>query len=129
MDFAWLVAAAYSAWSICNNGLSSSIALSQASHGNALNLVEKATGHVIPLSETVFAPFVIVPTVLVIVIMASIFIMIYPRPENVIAFTGRYPRQRPTRMRTRRTRPLSHLARNGRFLAPWSLCCSVVAIR
>src|SRR6202022_1107901 len=60
-DFAWLVAGSYSAWSVCNSGLSSSIALSQASHGNALNLVEKATGQVIPLSETVFAPFVFIP--------------------------------------------------------------------
>lgn len=57
VDFAWLVAGSYSAWSVCNSGLSSSIALSQASHGNALNLVEKATGQVIPLSETVFAPW------------------------------------------------------------------------
>jgi short-chain fatty acids transporter len=44
VDFAWLVAGSYSAWSVCNSGLSSSIALSQASHGNVLNLVEKATG-------------------------------------------------------------------------------------
>ena len=55
VDFAWLVAGSYSAWSVCNSGLSSSIALSQASHGNVLNLVEKATGQIIPLSQTVFA--------------------------------------------------------------------------
>jgi short-chain fatty acids transporter len=87
VDFAWLVAGSYSAWSICNSGLSSSIALSQASHGNALNLVEKATGHVIPLTETVFAPFVFVPTVLVVVIMTAIFIWMHPKPEDVVAFS------------------------------------------
>jgi short-chain fatty acids transporter len=86
VDFAWLVAGSYSAWSVCNSGLSSSIALSQASHGNALNLVEKATGQVIPLSETVFAPFVFVPSVLVVVVMTTIFIWMHPKPEHVVVF-------------------------------------------
>ncbi len=87
VDFAWLVAGSYSAWSICNNGLSSSIALSQASHGNALNFVEKATGHVIPLSETIFAPFVLVPTVLVVLVMAVIFILMHPKEGDIQAFS------------------------------------------
>ena len=86
VDFAWLVAGSYSAWSICNSGLSSSIALSQASPGNALNLVEKATGHVVPLSATIFAPFVFIPTVLVVVVMTFIFIRMHPKPENVVSF-------------------------------------------
>lgn len=86
VDFAWLVAGSYSAWSICNSGLSSSIALSQASHGNALNLVEKATGQVVPLTQTVFAPFVFVPTVLVVVVMTFIFIRMHPKTEDVVAF-------------------------------------------
>ncbi|GAB2893046.1 TIGR00366 family protein [Paraburkholderia jirisanensis] len=83
VDFAWLVAGSYSAWSICNSGLSSSIALSQASHGNALNLVEKATGQVVPLSQTVFAPFVFVPTVAVVVVMTFIFIRMHPRQADI----------------------------------------------
>jgi short-chain fatty acids transporter len=87
VDFAWLVAGSYSAWSVCNNGLSSSIALSQASHGSALNFVEKATGHVIPLSDTIFAPFVLVPTILVIVVMAMIFSMIHPKEGDIQAFS------------------------------------------
>jgi short-chain fatty acids transporter len=86
VDFAWLVAGSYSAWSVCNSGLSSSIALSQASHGNALNLVEKATGQVIPLSQTVFAPFVFIPTVLVVVVMTAIFIKMHPKPDQVVVF-------------------------------------------
>ena len=91
VDFAWLVAGSYSAWSVCNSGLSSSIALSQASHGNALNLVEKATGQVIPLSQTVFAPFVFIPTVLVVVVMTVIFIRMHPKPEHVVAFSETAP--------------------------------------
>jgi short-chain fatty acids transporter len=89
IDFAWLVAGSYSAWSICNSGLSSSIALSQASHGNVLNLVEKATGHVIPLSETIFAPFVLIPTVLVVVVMGVIFVLIHPKDNDVAPFVDR----------------------------------------
>lgn len=91
VDFAWLVAGSYSAWSVCNSGLSSSIALSQASHGNALNLVEKATGQVIPLSQTVFAPFVFIPTVLVVVVMTAIFIRMHPKQEDVVAFNETQP--------------------------------------
>jgi len=91
VDFAWLVAGSYSAWSVCNSGLSSSIALSQASHGNALNLVERATGQVVPLSQTVFAPFVFIPTVLVVVVMTAIFIRMHPKPEHVVAFNEAAP--------------------------------------
>jgi len=86
VDFAWLVAGSYSAWSVCNSGLSSSIALSQASHGNALNLVEKATGQVVPLSTTIFAPFVFIPTVLVVVVMTFIFIRMHPKAADVVSF-------------------------------------------
>lgn len=86
IDFAWLVAGGYSAWSICNSGLSSSIALSQASHGNALNFVEKATGQVVPLSSTIFAPFVLIPTILVVLVMTVIFIRIHPDQAEVAVF-------------------------------------------
>ena len=44
IDFGWLVAAAYSGFVISTEGLSGSIALSQATHGSALNIVEKITG-------------------------------------------------------------------------------------
>lgn len=91
VDFAWLVAGGYSAWSICNSGLSSSIALSQASPGNTLNFVEKATGQSIPLSQTIFAPFVWVPTLLVIIVMMTIFIWIHPSPESVVTFSEGRP--------------------------------------
>jgi short-chain fatty acids transporter len=88
VDFAWLVAGSYSAWSICNSGLSSSIALSQASHGNALNFVAKATGHVVPLTQTIFAPFVLVPTIAVVVVMMLVFIRIHPADADIVAFSG-----------------------------------------
>jgi short-chain fatty acids transporter len=86
VDFAWLVAGSYSAWSICNSGLSSSIALSQASHGNALNFVEKLTGRVVPLSSTIFAPFVYLPAIAVVAVMMVIFIRIHPAGVDIVAF-------------------------------------------
>ncbi len=89
VDFAWLVAGSYSAWSICNSGLSSSIALSQASQGNTLNFVEKLTGHVIPLGQTILAPFVLVPTLLVVAIVMGSFVLIHPKPAEVVAFSER----------------------------------------
>jgi short-chain fatty acids transporter len=87
VDFAWLVAASYAGCAIVtNSGLSSSIALSQASHANALNLVEKATGQLVPLSQTIFAPFVYVPTIAVTVIVTAIFIVIHPKADRMVCF-------------------------------------------
>src|SRR5215469_8287294 len=63
IDFGWLVAAAYTGFVISTEGLSGSIALSQATPGSALNLVEKATGHGLPLRATVFTAFNLVPIV------------------------------------------------------------------
>jgi short-chain fatty acids transporter len=86
VDFGWLVAAAYSGFVVWASGLSSSIALTQASHGNALNIVEKITGQLLPLSDTVFAAFNWVPTLLVVLIMPVVFIAIRPADADVAAF-------------------------------------------
>lgn len=86
LDFGWLVAAAYSGWVIWASGPSSSIALSQATHGNALNVVEKITGKLLPFSETIFTTFNIVPTIVVVVLMPVAFILLRPRDDEVQAF-------------------------------------------
>ena len=83
IDFGWLVAAAYSGWIIWASGLSSSIALAQATPGSVLNVVQKLTGKVLPLNETVFAPFNLLPVLLLVVI--------------VPLYTVRSNRQKPTR--------------------------------
>jgi short-chain fatty acids transporter len=87
VDFGWLVAGSFSAWSVCNSGLSSPIPLSQATHANAMNLVDKFTGHVVPLAETIFAPFVLIPTILVVVVMAVIFVLVHPKGYNAQAYS------------------------------------------
>jgi len=86
VDFGWLVAAAYSGFAIWASGISSSIALTQASHGNALNIVEKLTGQMLPLSDTVFATFNWLPTALIVVVMPLVFIAIRPADADVAAF-------------------------------------------
>jgi short-chain fatty acids transporter len=86
VDFGWLVAAAYSGFVVWASGISSSIALTQATHGNALNIVEKLTGQLLPLSDTVFAPFNWLPTLLIVLVMPVVFIAIRPNGADVEAF-------------------------------------------
>ncbi len=74
LDFGWLVAAAYSGWVIWASGVSSSIAPSQAPHGNALNIVQKLTGVVLPFSQTVFTAFKLIPTLVVVVLVPVVFV-------------------------------------------------------
>lgn len=73
VDFGWLVAAAYTGFVISTEGLSGSIALSQATHGSALNIVEKVTGQLTPLSQTVFTRFNLIPIVILFVVLPLIF--------------------------------------------------------
>jgi short-chain fatty acids transporter len=82
LDFGWLIAAAYSGHVIAVEGMSGSIALSQATPGSALNIVEKVTGHVLPLSATVFAKFTLVPVLVLLVSLPFIFRFTEPRVDD-----------------------------------------------
>jgi short-chain fatty acids transporter len=84
IDFGWLVAAAYSGWIIWASGLSSSIALAQATPGSALNVVQKMTGQVLPLSATVFAPFNLVPVLLLAVLVPLLYCAIQPAEAETV---------------------------------------------
>lgn len=86
VDFAWLVAAAYSGFVIYASGPSGSIPLSQASAGNALNIVEKITGHIVPFSQSIFGVFNVVPTLLVLVVMPFVLILVRPREGEMQVF-------------------------------------------
>jgi short-chain fatty acids transporter len=67
VDFAFLVAAAYMGFMTWASGLSSSIALVSATHGSALNIIEKQTGKLAPFSTTIFTAYNLVPVVLLII--------------------------------------------------------------
>jgi short-chain fatty acids transporter len=82
MDFGWLVAAAYTGFVISTEGLSGSIALSQATHGSALNIVEKLTGKMTPLSMTVFTKFNLIPIAVLLVVLPLVFRYIGPTEEK-----------------------------------------------
>ena len=85
IDFGWLVAAAYSGWIIWASGLSSSIALAQATPGSALNIVHKITGNLLPLSQTVFAPFNLVPVLVLAVLIPILYCAIQPAEADTVA--------------------------------------------
>jgi short-chain fatty acids transporter len=84
IDFGWLVAAAYSGFVISTEGLSGSIALSQATHGSALNIVEKVSGHGLPLSETVFTRFNLIPIAVLLIVLPILFRFLGPTEANTI---------------------------------------------
>ncbi|MDP9038343.1 MAG: TIGR00366 family protein [Acidobacteriota bacterium] len=84
MDFGWLVAAAYSGFVISTEGLSGSIALSQATHGSALNIVEKITGHGLTLSQTVFTRFNLLPIAVLFVVLPIVFRFLAPTEANTV---------------------------------------------
>jgi short-chain fatty acids transporter len=85
IDFGWLVAAAYSGWIIWASGFSSSIALSQATPGSSLNLVQKLTGQVLPLGDMIFAPFNLVPVIAVLILIPLLYCAIMPADQDTVA--------------------------------------------
>ena len=93
IDFGWLVAAAYTGFVISTEGLSGSIALSQATHGSALNIVEKVTGHIVPLSQTVFTRFNLIPCLVLLIVMPIIFRALQPTEQNTIVANPEHLRQ------------------------------------
>ena len=85
IDFGWLVAGAYSGWIIWASGFSSSIALSQATPGSSLNLVQKLTGQLIPLGEMIFAPFNLVPLIVLLILLPVLYCAIMPSDQDTVA--------------------------------------------
>ncbi|MCB8881955.1 short-chain fatty acid transporter [Acidisoma cellulosilytica] len=80
LDFAWLLAGAYSGFLMFPPGLSSSIALAEATPGSPLNITQKLTGEIVPLSHSLLAPFNLVPSILLFIILPWLFSRMEP-PE------------------------------------------------
>src|SRR5579872_1244680 len=94
IDFGWLVAAAYSGFLIWASGISSSIALAQASPGNKLNIVQQFTGHSLPIGTTIFTGFNLIPCAVLLVILPFVFRALEPSDVvtgNVAAFSSGDP--------------------------------------
>ncbi len=84
LDFGWLVAAAYTGFVVSTEGLSGSIVLSQATPGSVLNLVEKVTGHGLPLTQTVFARFTLIPVLSLFILLPLIYRFTQPSANDSI---------------------------------------------
>ena len=83
VDFAFLVAAAYMGFMVWASGLSSSIALATATHGNALNIVEKVTGKIAGFDETIFTAYNLVPVVLLVILMPVALYFMAPEEKDM----------------------------------------------
>src|SRR5215467_255678 len=83
VDFSLLVATAYMGNMVWASGLSSSIALASATPGSALNLIEKTTGRIAGLNETIFTAYNLVPTILVFCLIPLMLIAIAPPPSEM----------------------------------------------
>jgi short-chain fatty acids transporter len=84
IDFGWLVASAYSGFLVWASGLSSSIALAQATPGSKLNIVQIVTGHVLPLHEMLFAPFNVIPVIVLVVSLPFVLMSLEPHEDDVV---------------------------------------------
>lgn len=84
LDFAWLVAASYAGFLMFPPGLSSSIALAEATPGSALNITQKVTGHLVPLSETLLALYNFFPVILLFAILPLIFTRMGPSEADMV---------------------------------------------
>ncbi|WP_284944326.1 short-chain fatty acid transporter [Acidisoma cladoniae] len=83
LDFAWLLAGAYSGFLMFPPGLSSSIALAQATPGSPLNITQKLTGQIVPLSHSLLAPFNIVPVVILFIVLPFVFSRMEPAESDM----------------------------------------------
>jgi short-chain fatty acids transporter len=78
LDFAWLMAAAYAGFLMFPPGLSSSIALAEATPGSALNITQKLTGHVVPLGDTLLTWYNLAPVAILFAVLPFLFTRLRP---------------------------------------------------
>jgi short-chain fatty acids transporter len=74
----YLAAAGYTGWAVWASGISSSIALVTATPGSPMNIIERLSGHAIPLSGTLLPLYNVVPVLAMAVLMPLLFARIHP---------------------------------------------------
>jgi short-chain fatty acids transporter len=84
LDFAWLMAAAYSGFLMFPPGLSSSIALAEATPGSALNITQKVTGQVVPLGHMLLSAYNVVPVVVLFAVLPLLFTLVRPPDADMV---------------------------------------------
>ena len=84
-DFPFLIASAYSGFVVWHMGLSGSVPLVIATAKHAQNFVEKVSGAAVPVSQSIFQPFNLLPAILLIVSIPILMAMIRPSESEVTA--------------------------------------------
>jgi len=87
-DFPLLIGAAYSGFVCWHMGFSGSIPLLLATPKSALNLVEKLTGKVVPVSDTIFAMWNLLPAAIIIIGLPILFYLIHPKEEDCVTISA-----------------------------------------
>ena len=83
VDFAFLVACAYSGFVVWGSGLSSSIALVSATEGSPMNVIAIYSGRAVtPVSETLLAPYNLALVAATLVLVPLMFWAMIPPPEQ-----------------------------------------------
>lgn len=86
-DFPVLIAAAYSGFVCWHMGFSGSIPLLIATPKHAQNLIEKITGQVVPVSDTIFAMWNLLPAIILIITIPILFYLIHPKEEDSVGLS------------------------------------------
>lgn len=84
VDFAWLMAAAYAGFLMFPPGLSSSIALAEATPGSALNITQKLTGQLVPLSHTLLTAYNVIPVIVLFAVLPALFTRLRPAEADMV---------------------------------------------
>ena len=82
-DFAFLIASAYSGYVVWHLGLSGSVELVIATAKHPQNFIEQLTGAVVPVSQSIFQPFNLIPAFLLIVTIPILMALIHPREDEI----------------------------------------------
>ncbi|MGB9867325.1 MAG: short-chain fatty acid transporter [Bacillota bacterium] len=82
VDYPLLIAAAYGGFICWHQGLSGSVPLTVATAGNPANHLEKIAKMVVPVSQTVFAPWNLIPAWLIIISTPFLLAKAAPAPEK-----------------------------------------------
>src|SRR5919199_773874 len=79
VNYGYLVAVAYGGFMVWASGVSSTIALAIATPGSSMNVTEKETGSVTPLTESILPWWNIMPVVLILIALSLYYYKVAPR--------------------------------------------------
>lgn len=85
VDFPIMIAAAYSGFLIWHMGFSGSVPLVIATPKHAQNLIEKATGAVVPIADSILTSWNLLPALILVITLPFIFKLMHPKDDEIIS--------------------------------------------